>query len=177
MKKTFPKLCFVALLVCVSIFFLPMHELCACLSANDLLHMGFEAEEKTDARLAQEVITQMEGFNIKKDYAAWKMAYDKKITFQSKSLDKSSKSSGMPDDFFSWINWLNPEVGAPGECTPNRPWANGQTVSCKFYREGSNFKKAGYQLDFRITPEGIIRDVKFHALLNFVGIEILGTIQ
>ena len=164
MSKHLPVLGFVAVLIILGVFFLPMRELCACLSSTEALAMNFGAGQmadkqlSADAQLSKEVKAKMEGFDIQKDYEEW---------------NKTDRSHSP----YSWISWLDPNSGVPGDCTPSAPWSKGTAVSCKFYGKGNFVRKAGYGLEFRITSDGIIRDVKFYTLSSLLGIEMLDAIQ
>lgn len=120
--------------------------------------MNFEAENTTDAQLAKAVKTQMEGFDIQKDFDVWSKAE-------------------RPRNAYSWISWLEPNGGVPGDCTPPAPWTKGQSVSCRFYGQGNLVRKAGYELDFRITPAGVVSDVKLYKLATLLGIAKLQAIH
>ena len=67
-----PVLGFVAVLIMLGVFLLPMRELCACLSSSEALAMNFGAGQMTDkqlmadAQLSKEVKAKMEGFDIQK---------------------------------------------------------------------------------------------------------------
>lgn len=164
MNRYLPVLGFVAVLTVLSIFFLPMRELCACLSSTEALAMNFGTGQiadkhlMADAQLSKEVRAKMEGFDIQKDYEAW-------------------NKTDRPDSPYSWISWLDPNGGVPGDCRPSTPWKKDTAVSCKFYGKGNLVRKAGYQLDFRITPDGIIGDVKFYKLSTVFGIAMLETVH
>jgi hypothetical protein len=184
MKKTLYKFGFAVLvLVCILAFTLPMRHLCACYSPRDELALAFGQDDMTDAQLARAIKTQMEGVDSKKGYAEWNTAYQEQFNSVTdpKDFNKHLPYPAARVSAISWISWFAPDGDPPGGavpgCAPRSPWKAGQTISCKFYGVGNLFKKNGVQLDFRITPEGVIRDAKLSALSYLLGMETLDTIQ
>ncbi len=115
----------------------------------------------TDNELKQAVKTQMGGFDSKTGYAKWNTT--------------NKWGDGIPT---SWVSWFTPDANDPtasGDlgCEPQTPWKNGDTISCKAYQDGNIFEKTGVQLDFRIAPDGIVRDVKLSNVSSYFGVETI----
>ena len=172
-KHTVFKYGFIVPLACIAAFTLPMSEICACESSRAKLEMAFSpGHDATEAQLARTIRTQMEDFNVKLGYPEWDAAGRKQIVKKAEGFDNPQKIPAHPVSMLSWIGWFAPERPVPpGDCSPRPPWKDGQAISCKFYQERNIFKETGWQLDFRITSKGVIRDVQFYRLSSLFGRE------